>query len=162
MLLTLVHFNVFRALVSNTSSMGFTMEWLNEDAESPFNAPQPGSSIVSASCPSSLSPTDLQRTVAHHPWIDLFPFPRMRDNLLLAGDSYDEDQLCIDLVEFCHVPCEQMGLIVWGEPDDPRGWEVSESFLKRWGWVIKGCHELFAATNYRRAERGEEPLVFEL
>ncbi|OBT85276.1 hypothetical protein VE02_06501 [Pseudogymnoascus sp. 03VT05] len=24
----------------------------------------------------------------------------MRDNLLLAGDSYDEDQLCNDLVEF--------------------------------------------------------------
>jgi hypothetical protein len=86
----------------------------------------------------------------------------MRDNMLLAGDSYDEYELCNDLVDFCDVPSERTGLVVWGEPWDPSGWEISESFLRRWGWVVKGCLDLLVSTNYWRKQRGEDPLVFEL
>lgn len=158
-LLTLIQFNVFRALVSNTSTLGFTRDWLQEDAISPWSSKN--ESIIS-SCPASLRPTAVQRTIEHHPWIDLFPIPRMRDNMLLAGDSYDEYELCNDLVDFCDVPSERTGLIVWGEPWDPSGWEISESFSKRWGWVVRGCVELLASTNYWRKQRGEDALVIPL
>ncbi|RDW67662.1 hypothetical protein BP6252_09058 [Coleophoma cylindrospora] len=123
-LLTLIQFNVFRALLKNTVTMGWDFAWLEcEEPISPWNrtdadAQQP------ALCPASLRPTPVQRTIVHHPWIDLWPIPRMRDNLLLAGETYDEDRLCNDLVEFCEIPNEQTGLIVWGEPWDPAGWEV--------------------------------------
>jgi hypothetical protein len=135
------------------------MDWLEEDAISPWNST---SGSVISSCPASLRPTAIQRTIPHHPWIDLFPIPQMRDNMLLAGDSYDEYELCNDLVDFCDVPNEKTGLIVWGEPWDPSGWEMSESFLSRWRWVVKGCIGLLASTNYWRAQRGESELVFEL
>ncbi len=158
-LLTLIQFNVFRALISNTSSLGFTMAWLQEDAISAWNS---ASEHATSSCPASLRPTLIQREIEHHPWIDLFPIPRMRDNMLLAGDSYDEYELCNDLVDFCDVPSERTGLVVWGEPWDPSGWEISQSFLRRWGWVVKGCEDLLVSTSYWRKQRGEDPLVFKL
>lgn len=158
-LLTLIQFNVFRALVSNTFSLGFTMDWLEEDAVSPWSSS--GSPTYNLSCPKSLLPTRIQKTISHHPWIDLFPIPKMRDNLLIASDSYDETSLCNDLVEFCDVPNEQTGLIVWKEPWDPSGWEVSDAFLAKWGWVVEGCNELITSTNYWRQRRGEKALVLQ-
>ncbi|KAK9328847.1 hypothetical protein V1520DRAFT_370875 [Lipomyces starkeyi] len=157
-LITLIQFNVFRALVSNTFTLGFTMEWLEEDAISPWNSSS--FELNRAFCPTSLRPTMLQRTISHHPWIDLFPIPKMRDNLLLAGDSYDETALCNDLIDFCDVPNEKTGLIVWSDPWDPSGWEVSEVFLSKWAWVIKGCDEIVESTNYWRVKRGENMLFF--
>jgi hypothetical protein len=155
-LLTLIQFNVFRALVCNTFTIGFTMEWLDENAVSPWSLSTFAN--IDPSCPTSLRPTMLQRKIYHHPWIDLFPIPKMRDNLLLAGDSYDETALCNDLIDFCDVPNEKTGLIVWSEPWDPSGWEVSTAFVAKWGWVIEGCDKLIESTNYWRAKRGENVL----
>lgn len=156
-LLTLIQFNVFRALVYNTFTIGFTMEWLDESAVSPWSLS--AFAGINPSCPASLRPTMLQRKISHHPWIDLFPIPKMRDNLLLAGDSYDETALCNDLIDFWDVPNEKTGLIVWNEPWDPSGWEVSTAFVAKWGWVIEGCDELAESTNYWRAKRGEKALA---
>ena len=75
LLLTLIQFNVFRALVSNTFTLGFPFSWLSAEADSPYYL---GESRWC--CPASLQPTALQRKVPHHPWIDLFPFPALRDN----------------------------------------------------------------------------------
>ncbi|EON65447.1 hypothetical protein W97_04685 [Coniosporium apollinis CBS 100218] len=159
-LLTLIQFNVFRALLRNTFTLRLTLDWLQDDAFSPFCAGH-----FNESAPSSLQPTLLQRTTEHHPWIDLFPFPAMRDNLLRIYGKFDEDQLCGDLVGWCRSPGERTGLIVWSEPWDPSGWEATEAFLKTWGWTIRGCREISYSTNYWRARRGEEPLedaLFEL
>ncbi|KFZ11270.1 hypothetical protein V502_07632 [Pseudogymnoascus sp. VKM F-4520 (FW-2644)] len=159
-LLTLIQFNVFRALLNNTRTMGWTLEWLDSsDHISPWNSLPKN---IEPMCPQALRPTHLQRTIEHHPWIDLWPIPKMRDNILLAGDSYDEDRLCNDLVEFEDIPNEQTGLIVWGEPWDSAGWEVSETFVRNWGWTVKGCVELLESTNYWRTTRSEKPLVFEV
>jgi hypothetical protein len=157
-LLTLVQFNVFRALVSNTFAMNFTMEWLEEYAISPWISNPMNPNEVA--CPESLRPSTLQRTVVHHPWIDLFPVPKTRDILLLAGDTYDEYALCNELVDFCDVTHDKTGLVVWREPWDPSGWEVSESFLSKWRWVVEGCDELLQSTNYWRMMRGENMLFF--
>ncbi|KAH8647711.1 hypothetical protein BX600DRAFT_475754 [Xylariales sp. PMI_506] len=160
-LLTLIQFNVFRALLKNTLTLGWNFEWLEcGEPISPWNK-QRRHDIVPF-CPSSLRPTDLQRKIKHHPWIDLWPIPAMRDNLLLADGLYDEDQLCNDLVEFADVTNEQSGLIVWGEPWNPGAWEVSEMFVRKWAWTLKGCVNLLASTNHWRSRRGEEPLVFDV
>lgn len=157
LLLTLIQFNVFRALVTNTSALGFTMAWMDAEAESPFNTPNVGYDI-NLSCPVHLRPTALQRAIEHHPWIDLFPIPELRDNILRLGDSYDDTPLCIQMLEFCDIPHEKTGLIAWGDPWDPCGWEISEEFLRKWPWVVNGCHELFRSTNIWRQRRGENKL----
>ncbi len=110
--------------------------------------------------PVNLRPTRLQRTVEHHPWIDLFPFPRLRDNLLLQGPEYDDTDICHDVVEIFDRPSEKTGLIVWGEPWIPYSWEVSADFLEKWVWVVKGCDELLQSTNYWRSRRGEPSIHF--
>lgn len=162
-LLTLIQFNVLRALISNTYALGWTLEWL-ECAEplSPWNTPKANQTIISE-CPEALRPTALQLQIPHHPWIDLWPLSQMRDNLLLANlspsTSFNEDQLCNDLVEFTDFPNEQTGLIVWSDPWDPRGWEISGRFARKWGWTLKGCEEFIEVTNWWRARRGERELA---
>ncbi|KAK9234529.1 hypothetical protein V1525DRAFT_350021 [Lipomyces kononenkoae] len=156
-LFTLINYIVFRALHRNSFALGINMEWLKCDAVSPFTALD----TLDIYCtPSTLRPSALQRTVQHHPWLDLFPYPAMRDNILLEGEDFDDTELCIDLVEFCHAAngVERTGFIVWGEPSDPRSWEVSEGFAKKWAWVIRGCWDLFVSTNYWREKRGEKKL----
>lgn len=36
-------------------------------------------------------------------------------------------------------------------------WEISQAFLTNWSWLVD--HELLRASNFWRAERGEDPLV---
>lgn len=154
-LLTLIHFNVLRALMSNTVALDFGDEWfLSEDAISPFFKPQHNTQ-KRLSGPSSLRPSPLQRTVEHHPWIDLFPIPELRDNFLRANNSFDEWDLCNELVDFHNLSHDRTGLIVWATPWDISGWEVSEAFARKWPWLVKGCNGLLASTNYWRAKRGE-------
>ncbi|KAK9250684.1 hypothetical protein V1507DRAFT_494668 [Lipomyces tetrasporus] len=60
------------------------------------------------------------------------------------------------------VPCLlEGGLIVWGPPWDPYGWEVMEGCVKNWDWVVKGCHEILESTNYWLAQRGEQQSFFD-
>lgn len=161
MLLTLIHFNVFRALLSNTYTLGFTPEdWITEEAISPYC--DPSKSLMGSQCPSSLKPTKLQRSVAHHPWIDLLPFPAMRDNIFAQGEDYDDTGLCEDIVEFCNAPTDhEGGLVVWGDPAEESNWEVTEAFGKKWAWVLRGCRTLKESTNLWRERRGEGRILWE-
>jgi len=48
--------------------------------------------------PESLYPTQLQMSYAHTSWIDIFPFPRFRDNLIMAtGMDWVPERLMQDL-----------------------------------------------------------------
>jgi hypothetical protein len=164
-LLVLVKFNVFRALLNNGRRLGFTTagEYLGDDALSPFvNPMRPEESLPPfSSLPLALRPTKSQCQNPHHPWLDLFPDPVMRDNLIRATSAYDEAQLCADLIGLSSAATGRSGLIVWGEPWDPSGWEVTSPFLKNWGWALRGCEGLLRATNYWRRKRGEPALNFE-
>ncbi|RYP79005.1 hypothetical protein DL769_003078 [Monosporascus sp. CRB-8-3] len=113
-------------------------------------------------CPDNLCPTALQRTVRHHPSVDLFPVPRMRDNLFngVAAGLFDEDELCVDLMDVddkadSDKPCPYR----LGESWDFRNWEASVPFLRKWGRLINGCPEILEATNYWREKRGERKLL---
>jgi len=156
--LVFVKINVFRALISNSKHLGFNYENMPDDALSPFS--NSSNHCHHKTLPPALRPTKVQCEIPHHPWLDLIPIPGMRDNLIRAGDSYDDMQLCGDLVGCFSASSNREGMIVWGEPWDPNAWEVTEPLLRHWGWTIRGCSELLASTNFWRERRGEKPLQY--
>ncbi|GAT25132.1 similar to An14g02830 [Aspergillus luchuensis] len=163
MLLNLSRMNVLRAAYQNAIVLGMPAEWLClDDTISIFSAHGPH--IIpngQMSIPPSLRPTALQRAIPHHPWLDVFPFPSMRDNLIRAGDDLDDDELCHDLTAFWDTRSSNATLLVWGTPWDPQNWEVTEDFAMKWGSFLRGCPEILRSTNSWRARRGERPLVWE-
>ncbi|KAI1743106.1 hypothetical protein F4680DRAFT_392479 [Xylaria scruposa] len=159
---SLVRFNLARAIMANAKVLGLTSRQLDDEAVSYFNVTgpwPPNQNFEAGTLPPELQPTDLQRRTLHHPWLDLLPIPHMRDNLLRCGtECFDEDELC-------HVMIgredSDAGFIVWSDPWDSCGWEVSEAFVRSpWGWTIAGCWELYRSTNEWRARRGEAPLFY--
>lgn len=160
-LLVLVKVNVFRALISNSITLGIASDVItNDNATSAFCPPSVDVNGILA-LPPTLRPTDLQTQIPHHPWIDCLPVPQMRQNLIRAGNSYDVMDLCGDLVGLFSAGTGRTGMVIWGEPWDVAGWEVTEGFLERWGWTVKGCWDLFESTNRWRAERGQVDLQFD-
>ncbi|KPM46332.1 hypothetical protein AK830_g213 [Neonectria ditissima] len=136
---TLMEVNVFYALSRNATALGICEEWLTYDAISPFCRHGPGlnrypmetASTAPITRPKSLQPTELQLSIPHHPWIDLFPVPRLRDNFLSAienADTIDEDELCYDMVEISDAGEAKPSLIIWGEPWDPLRLSKPSSF----------------------------------
>ncbi|KAH8589878.1 hypothetical protein B0O99DRAFT_317771 [Bisporella sp. PMI_857] len=159
---TLVQLNVLNALGQNAAALGITIQSLcHEGSISPFNQMGPPRR-EEPTLPLSLRPTPLQTAVCHHPWIDLFPLPEMRDRFLQICGTAEEDDLCIDLVDVEESDREKPNLVVWGDPSDPRAWEATVPFLRKWGWVVRECRELLLSTNYWREKRGEKRLVIDM
>lgn len=96
----LIRLNVLNALSQNAAALGFQLGGLcHDEAMSPFNQFGPrlsGQLKAPPSSSKSLYPTAVQLTVTYHPWFDLLPFPRMRDNMLncIAAGKFDEDEIC--------------------------------------------------------------------
>jgi hypothetical protein len=158
-LISLSRLNVHRAINENIRAIGMEIEWMrSDDSVSIFNLVQPG--FTQDNIPPSLRATLIQRTIPHHPWLDFFPFPRMRDNLIIAGDTFDDDDLCHDLMAFWDTRNTGATMLVWGQPWDPRNWEVTEGFARKWGWLLRGCPELLISSNVWRLRRGEKPLAW--
>ncbi|KAK1590476.1 uncharacterized protein LY79DRAFT_590431 [Colletotrichum navitas] len=167
LLLPLVQFNLFRGLMENSKTLGITLSMvLDDNCISPYGSdPAYGAGSGDGwvvALPSAMRPTRTQLTVSHHPWLDLLPLPRLRDNLIGAGDSLDDDELCLDLIGNADAPSGRGGMILWGEPWDPRSWEVTEDFVERWRWILEGCGELIVSSNYWRAKRGERRMRVKL
>ncbi|RDW67426.1 uncharacterized protein DSM5745_09292 [Aspergillus mulundensis] len=175
MLLHLIKFNFIKALLANMAVLGLSDEHLHDEAISPFNTLGPWHAASNmagdswSNLPPSLRATPIQRAVPHHPWLDLLPIPQMRDNLILAGESYDEETLCRDMKGHGCAGASaggrrggayagHSGIIVWKDPWDASGWEVTEGFARSWGWVVRGCWDLMASTNAWRARRCERAL----
>ncbi|KAF4985077.1 hypothetical protein FDECE_16845 [Fusarium decemcellulare] len=156
----LSQFNFIRALLANMDILGISSEKMDNNTLSPFNSPnchRPSASTAPPTLPEGLQPTSLQRTTLHHPWIDLLPVPEMRDNLFQRGlDCFNEEELCYSLRG--RIPDRDPGMLVWRESWDPSGWEVTEGFVRTWGWTIVGCWGLLRSTNEWRVQRGEKPL----
>ncbi|ETS86524.1 hypothetical protein PFICI_00352 [Pestalotiopsis fici W106-1] len=157
----LTQFHFTRALFVNVDVMGLSQNQMHDDALSPFNITGPWDTAMAPkldSLPLALRPTELQVTIPHHPWIDLLPLPQFRDNILIALDNdLDEEALCQAFSG--RTRSEPPGIIVWQDPWDPSGWEISEAFARSHGWLLKNCWALFDSTNKWRARRGERPLL---
>ncbi|KIA75817.1 hypothetical protein HK57_00431 [Aspergillus ustus] len=169
LLLGLTRLNFLRALHVNIDVLGYSAAEMHDDAFSPFGCA--GAAKIAYNpvhrLPAPLRPTRIQLTVPHHPWLDLIPFPKLRDNLILMGDALDDTRLCHDMSgkAVSLVPKKRAGLaagetgvIVWRDPWDPSGWEVTESFFRRWGWTLRECWDVFEVANRWRRVRGEPAL----
>ncbi|KAH6972836.1 hypothetical protein BKA56DRAFT_592894 [Ilyonectria sp. MPI-CAGE-AT-0026] len=163
---TLIRINALNAIVQNAKKIGIPVDALcRDEAISPFSQTGPLLPAPTAplpSCPEVLHPTQLQKTVFHHPWIDVLPLLQLRDNLLkpLSVEGFDEDERCLEVFHPAdHFPMEeQLALIIWGDGDNIRCWEASIAFLRKWGWLLRGCPELLESTNAWRMQRGEKTL----
>ena len=159
-LISLTKLNVQYAIRDNTIAIGITADWLrSDDSISIFNVAAPGYSPETI--PAALQPTALQRTKPHHPWLDIFPFPRMRDNMIAAEENFDDEELCRDIQAFWDTRNTEAAILVWGFPWDPMNWEVTEAFVRKWGWIVRRCEDLLHSTNRWRRMRGEKRLVWE-
>lgn len=136
-----------------------TTAWMeSDDSISIFNLKQPSFSVEKI--PHCLRPTLIQLHITHHPWLDFFPFPNMRDCMILAGDSFDDDDLCHDLMAFWDTRNTSATLLVWGNSWDAKNWEVTEGFAHKWKWLLRDSPELLISTNHWRKLRGEQPLIW--
>ncbi|RDL36074.1 uncharacterized protein BP5553_06686 [Venustampulla echinocandica] len=83
--------------------------------------------------PFSLHPTSVQATVVHSQFIDQFPFPRMRDNLitLSLNGLIDEEIFMADLFTTDSFMVKPEG-VSW----DAASWSISPSFKAKWGFLF--------------------------
>lgn len=163
-LLTLVHNNIIRGLVANATLLSYPWNTVcQDDSLSSFSTDKAPSQ---SSLPFNLQPTELQQKESHHPWLDLIPFPRFRDNVLhklACSKEWDETELCEDLtgVGKFQLSCSRPGLMIWGENSwDAHNWEVTDEFAHKWHDVLDGCWDLIASSNVWRKRRGEALLHF--
>ncbi|KAK6857261.1 hypothetical protein PG995_007448 [Apiospora arundinis] len=158
-LITLLQFNALRALAANrTLVSGISV--------TPFDCEEEAIQVLSyptdpRRLPPALLPTVLQQTVPHGNWIDIFPSPEARDALIRAVGSgaMDEDELWADCIGglyegFPDDEVERRGVVAWSPPWDIAGWEMSEGFLRKWGWLFGTVPGALEATNRWRRERG--------
>ncbi|KAF3400165.1 hypothetical protein F1880_008474 [Penicillium rolfsii] len=113
--------NVFRAFAQNVALIGWSPYWMDYDTFSSFHQRQ--LQIKSTlndyrHVPPTLRPARVQKVTPHHPWLDFFPLPQMRDNSIEAGDEWDHEQLCHDIMGFWGESSMDSGLLVWAEPWD--------------------------------------------
>lgn len=158
--ITLVQCNIYRGLISNAMALGLSVQdMLPEDARSTFNVAQ--QNPIYDHIPPALRPTQLQRSMLHHPWIDLLPFPTIRDNLLMAGSMINRLEICADVTGIfgmsviaseAHDPVTTSGLIVWGEPWEPGSWEITPTFFQKWAAFFT-CPQAIAGTRMWRSKR---------
>jgi hypothetical protein len=161
-LLTLCQYNVLRATLTNLSILSLLDSIPIECSAARSLIPL----LPTPSCvPPTFAPTPLQLAVRHDFWIDALPVPEMRDNLIRLQGTYDADELCADLCDGLYDGFDEVelrGMLVWSDPWRCDGWEVTEGFARKWGFVLKGCDGLMEATNRYRAARGEDRMVVEV
>jgi hypothetical protein len=155
LLFNLIRYNVLRACVANINAIGLEMHVMGTKRASPFTSKDTAPKL--AALPPPLHPTELQSSVAHHPYVDVFAFGKLRDTLLRFGNAVDSHDLCADLMG--NGLDGKNGVIVWGEPWDPASWEVTEEFANKWHWILVHVPEVIVFTNYWRAVRGEPMLA---
>jgi hypothetical protein len=97
-LLTLIQYNVYRGLMINIVILEATSIDFCEQ-ERLFTR-EAGKKL-----PPSLLPTRLQETVVHPAWIDMFPVPKLRDNVIRRLGTFSDDELSSDVMgEVCESP----------------------------------------------------------
>ncbi|KZM25232.1 uncharacterized protein EKO05_0007382 [Ascochyta rabiei] len=158
---TVVQLNVLHALMQNASTLQLTPKSLcGLDSLSPFNRTGPiPPSALNAELPPSLQPTALQTSIPHRPWIDLFPLPELRDAILRLSWTELEGEISTDLLDVDEAQDVRPNLIVWGDAADPGAWEATMPFLRKWGWLVRGCEGLLESTNHWREKRGDRKLM---
>ncbi|PWN32766.1 uncharacterized protein FA14DRAFT_162053 [Meira miltonrushii] len=109
----------------------------------------------------NMKPTDIQLSVEHHPYIDVaFPWKSMRDKIiLLSGILFEPENLCIAAM-YGDPSSGEQAFKIWGDdPSNEMTWEISESFIRQWWFLID--KSILRQTNWWRRQRGEKSIVEE-
>jgi hypothetical protein len=112
---------VWAALYINGSIMGLSCSTSFPSKSKP----------AASNVPVILHPTALQLYSIHPLWIDRFPFPRMRDNLITLIGLLEEEEFLQDL--FC---MSSFKIKSGGASYDPNAWTISKSFCAKWGFLF--------------------------
>ncbi|KAF4633450.1 hypothetical protein G7Y89_g4668 [Cudoniella acicularis] len=103
-LLHLIHHNCFRALITNKNILNERISQRTKYMETiiPSNGfICDGVSVVHEvtgdSMPPSLFPTKAQKTVWHASYLNMFPFPQMRENLIRCESTFNDYEFCEDI-----------------------------------------------------------------
>lgn len=131
-----------KAFTDNAARIGVSAAVLcSDDGLSPFFE-----ATIASDSMMDLVPTSLQRTLPHHPFFDLLPFPRMRDLAMsaLSMEIFDEDEFITDVGQ---------NFYCWGrEPALESSWEISPEFIKKWWFMVD--KDMLKQTNFWRQNRG--------
>lgn len=85
------------------------------------------------SLPEALRPTPLQLVLSHRRWIDRFPFPRLRDNLIVLKDFINLDEFIRDLFSIAGLRFRsESKRATW----DPASWKIEPEFAIKWGYLF--------------------------
>lgn len=119
--------------------------------------------------PATLQPVQLQHQIPHDAMIDIIPHPRLRHNVLGAIASQQlnaaEFSSCLrasGALESMQGHWQRGGLVVWSLPELASSWELSETFVRRFPYLLQGCEDLLASTNSWRSRRGERLFPYSL
>ncbi|EEU49040.1 uncharacterized protein NECHADRAFT_75804 [Fusarium vanettenii 77-13-4] len=105
-LIHLIQHNVLRALLSNKSLLRSAASFLkgansvaygNESTTQLCGGLTVVRPLPNQNIPDTLYPTILQMNCVHTSWIDMFPFPRFRDNLIKKGSGFVLEKMRQDL-----------------------------------------------------------------
>jgi hypothetical protein len=166
--ITMDRMSTIEAYISIALALGFSVEEVgSEKFESKFNQPRAlkdsdSDAIITSSknIPQDLRPTMAQILYPHFPWIDLIPFPILRENIimkmttepLLANPVDLKDDLFLRNGLFCWRSKEKG---VSGQPWDMRCWEAEPWFLRKWAVLLDGeSGQMWQQTQWWRSMRG--------
>ena len=122
--LSLPTWPIFAALKQHGLMQGIVQANCHDEAVSPL---QP------LSLPESLRPTPLQLVHSHQRWIDRFPFPRLRDNLIVLRSLVDLDRFIKDLFGMASLSFRfELQRATW----DPASWRIEPEFATKWGYLF--------------------------
>jgi hypothetical protein len=152
--------NLFNSIIGP----GFSLDIWDPTALSPICL-----GVTTRPCPANFQPTPLQRSVPHHPVIDLFPWPLFRDRFLYTMSLPKELRPRIAQDDMPRVTVEVMaaakdaigGIRVWGSNAFlAENWEVGQTFYSKFWWAIDAS--IIRSSNQHRARRGEGQLQIKL
>jgi Domain of unknown function (DUF3425) len=160
-LLPLVEYNVFRASSTNVLILGH-LHLFGSSCRFGASVPSFPNPYQGDIIPVSLRPTSLQQSALYPDWIDILPSPRMRDNAIRTQHLFTNSELCADILGGLMGTQSDVnpGVVVWSDPWEPSGWELTEGFVRKWEFLVQGCNDLLESTNRWRDLRGEKRLTW--
>jgi hypothetical protein len=118
--------------------------------------------------PQTLEPVELQYLLPHDPIIDTIPHARLRYNVLHCIITGKLDAACFSTClrrsgTIVNIQGETLrcGFVVWDLSQHLSSWELSEAFIKTWGFLLGGCEDFVAVTNVWRNRKGEKSLTLD-
>ncbi|OCL09275.1 hypothetical protein AOQ84DRAFT_25212 [Glonium stellatum] len=168
--LSLVRTSTLQAYLSNARAIGMSIDELyRDDCSSPFYRPQTNGtqdmSVVLKSFSDEIAPhlrpTSAQVLHPHHPWLDLIPFPTLRERAITLASMnpplLDVKELKLDVIMNDGLTCWHVSEKSSAQPWDMRSWEAAPWFLRKYWMLIGGLEsEVWAQTKWWRGMRGEK------